>query len=104
MASSSYRIVEYDHRWPALLEEEKALVVAATGIAPKRVEHVGSTAVPGLGAKPIVDLMVGMPRVKDAHREVEALERVGYEWRGETVPVVPFALGASVTARDAIHP
>ena len=86
MASPSYRIVEYDHRWPALFEEEKALVVAATGIAPQHVEHIGSTAVPGLGAKPTIDLMVGVPSVEDAQRQVEALEGVGYEWRGETVP------------------
>ena len=86
MASPSYRIVEYDQRWPALYEEEKAIVVAATSIAVDCVEHIGSTAVPGLGAKPIIDLMVGVPRVEDAQRQVEALERVGYEWRGETVP------------------
>ncbi|WP_238314967.1 GrpB family protein, partial [Methylobacterium crusticola] len=61
-------------------------VVAATGIAAKRVEHIGSTAIPGLGAKPIIDLMVGVARVEDAQGHIEALEGVGYEWRGETVP------------------
>ena len=77
--------MEYDHRWPSLFEEEKAFVVAATGIAPEHVEHVGSTAVPGLAAKPIIDLMVGVPRVEDAQGEIDALGRVGYDWRGETV-------------------
>ena len=86
MASPSYRIVEYDQKWPALYEEQKAIVVAATGIVAKRVEHIGSTAVPGLGAKPIIDLMVGVSGVEDAQRQIEALEGVGYEWRGETVP------------------
>ena len=86
MRSPSYRIVDYHHGWPALFEEEKAIVVAATGIAPRRVEHVGSTAVPGLAAKPIIDLMVGVPRVEDAQREIDALRAVGYERRGETVP------------------
>lgn len=86
MASPSYRIVEYDQRWPALYEEEKAIVVAATGIEADRVEHIGSTAVPGLGAKPIIDLMVGVPRVDSAQRQIKALEGVGYECRGETVP------------------
>ena len=84
--SPSYRIVEYDQEWPVLYEEEKAIVVAATGIVAKRVEHIGSTAVPGLGAKPIIDLMVGVSGVEDAQRQIEALEGVGYEWRGETVP------------------
>ena len=86
MASPSYRIVEYDQRWSALYEEEKAIVVAATGIVAKRVEHIGSTAVSGLGAKPIIDLMVGVLRVEVAQQQIEALGSVGYEWRGETVP------------------
>ena len=86
VTSPSYRIVDYDHGWPSLFEEEKALVAAASGIAPERVEHVGSTAVPGLGAKPIIDLMVGVPRVEGAQREIGALGGVGYDWRGETVP------------------
>ncbi len=86
MASPSYRIVEYDQRWPALYEEEKAVVIAATGIVADRVEHIGSTAVPRLGAKPIIDLMVGVSRVEGAQRQIESLEGVGYEWRGETVP------------------
>ena len=86
MASPSYRIVEYDQRWPILYEEEKALVVAATGTMADRVEHIGSTAVPGLGAKPIIDMMVGVPSVEGAERQRETLEGVGYEWRGETVP------------------
>ena len=86
MASPSYRIVEYDRRWPVLYEEEKAALMAATGIDAERVEHIGSTAIPGLGAKPIIDLMVGVPSVEGAQRQREALAGVGYEWRGETVP------------------
>ena len=86
MTSPSYRIVKYDHRWPVLFADEKALVVAAAGVPPEHVEHIGSTAVPGLGAKPIIDLMVGVSKVEDAQREVEALEGLGYHWRGETVP------------------
>ena len=89
MTSPSYRIVDCDHGWPVLFEEEKALVAAATGITPKRVKHVGSTAVPGLGSKPIIDLMVGVPgvpRVEDAQREIDALRNMGYDWRGETAP------------------
>lgn len=86
MASPSYRIVEYDQRWPALYEEEKAIVVAAAGIVANRVEHIGSTAVPRLGAKPIIDLMVGVSSVECAQREIRTLGGVGCELRGETVP------------------
>lgn len=65
---------------------EKANVVAATGLAASCVEHIGSTAVPGLRAKPIIDLMVGVLSVDATQPYVKALEEIGYEWRGKTVP------------------
>lgn len=87
---SSYRIVDYDTCWPQEFQREKFNIVAALGIDSSRVEHIGSTAVPGLGAKPIIDLMVGIPKVPklDGIRPyVEPLQSIGYEHRGiETVP------------------
>ena len=47
------------------------------------VEHVGSTAVPGLAAKPILDLAVATPRQADQQRVVAALESLGFEFRGD---------------------
>ena len=86
MASPSYRIVEYDDEWPALFKEEKARVVDALGIEAGCVEHIGSTSVPGLGAKPIVDIMVGIPSMNQADEFIPSLERIDYEWRDDTVP------------------
>ena len=86
LPSPSYKIVEYDPDWPALFEREKARVVSALGIGEERVQHIGSTAVPGLGAKPVVDMMVGIPSIAQASKYVPPLEAIGYEWRGETVP------------------
>jgi GrpB-like predicted nucleotidyltransferase (UPF0157 family) len=86
MASASYRIAEYDKDWPAQFEQEKARVVSALGIDEGCVVHVGSTSVPGLAAKPIIDMMVGIPAVEEAGRRVTLLEDIGYEHRGETVP------------------
>ena len=89
VVAASYRIVDYDPEWPRLFLEEKAAIVAAMGIGARRVEHVGSTSVPGLGAKPIVDLMVSVPEVPpiaEARRRFRSLRKLGYEFRGETVP------------------
>jgi GrpB-like predicted nucleotidyltransferase (UPF0157 family) len=86
LPSPSYKIVEYDPDWPDLFDQEKARVVAALGIGEERVQHIGSTAVPGLGAKPIVDMMAGIPSMAQAPRYLPLLEAMGYEWRGETVP------------------
>jgi len=67
-----------------------AAVAAALGIEPYRVEHIGSTAVPGLGAKPIIDLMLGIsgsPKSDAGQRFLEPLRSIGYEHKGiETVP------------------
>ena len=47
------------------------------------VEHIGSTAVPGLAAKPVIDLMAGVRELPLRRREISALARYGYEFRGE---------------------
>ena len=48
--SPSYRIVEYDPRWPIAFEDEKTRIVFVLGVELQFVQHVGSTSVPGLGA------------------------------------------------------
>jgi GrpB-like predicted nucleotidyltransferase (UPF0157 family) len=51
-------IADYDPAWPERFEAERARVAAALGPRALRIEHIGSTAVPGLAAKPIVDVLV----------------------------------------------
>lgn len=63
----------YDPSWPAQFEEHRARIVAALGAV--EVEHVGSTSVPGLAAKPVVDVQVTVPDLDGA---VARLEPVGY--------------------------
>ena len=90
MAVGSYHIVEYDPGWPREAGAEKARIVAVLRIDPGRVEHVGSTAVPGLGAKPIIDLMVGIdhrPPMEATRPILDRLYAIGYVHDGiETVP------------------
>ncbi len=72
------RIVDYDPAWPVLAERELAHIEAAVGEAAIRLEHVGSTAVPGLAAKPIIDLQLAVDAIDPRERYVEPLERLGY--------------------------
>ncbi|WP_445149403.1 GrpB family protein [Baekduia sp. Peel2402] len=72
------RIVEYDRAWPALAERELRRIEEAVGDAVVRVEHVGSTAVPGLAAKPIVDLQLSVDAIEPQERYVVALVGLGY--------------------------
>lgn len=76
-------VVEYDPAWPAAYERERALIAAALGALLLDIEHVGSTSVPGLGAKPIIDIMAGVPSFQEGHRCVGPMERLGYEYKGE---------------------
>ncbi|HEY0278872.1 MAG TPA: GrpB family protein [Solirubrobacterales bacterium] len=72
------RIVEYDPAWPGMAEAEIGRVGAAVGEAAVRIDHVGSTAVPGLAAKPIVDLQLSVADVGARSLYVEPLEALGY--------------------------
>jgi GrpB-like predicted nucleotidyltransferase (UPF0157 family) len=79
------RLVPYDAVWPRLYAEEEARIRAVVDLdLPLALEHVGSTAVPGLAAKPILDLLGGYPPGADVQRYIAALVRAGYTHRGES--------------------
>ncbi len=71
-------VVDYDPEWPILFEEEKLRVLNALGPVVLAVEHVGSTAVPGLGSKPIIDMMAGVRGPDDAEQCIPLLRNIGY--------------------------
>src|SRR6478672_13807990 len=75
------RLADYRAEWPALYEREAHRIGAALGERVLLLEHVGSTAVPGLAAKPIIDvcLAVADPAVEVEY--VSALEQAGYVLR-----------------------
>ncbi len=72
------RVVACDPDWPARAAAEIARIDAALDGAAARIEHVGSTAVPGLAAKPIVDLLVTVEALGRRDRYVGPLEGLGY--------------------------
>ena len=72
-------IVPYSDDWPALFAAEKALLqVALKPWLVAQIEHIGSTAVPGLQAKPIIDIMVPVQDLETSIRAIEAAQAVGY--------------------------
>jgi GrpB-like predicted nucleotidyltransferase (UPF0157 family) len=74
-------IVDYDPGWPAEFERLRDRTAAAVGELAIAVEHVGSTAVPGLAAKPVIDLVVVVAPI-DVGRAVERLVAIGYTHLG----------------------
>ena len=80
------QIVDYDPRWPELFEREAeriraALGGVALGSVALRIEHAGSTSVPGLAAKPIVDIVLAVPDSANEDSYAPALEAAGYVLR-----------------------
>jgi GrpB-like predicted nucleotidyltransferase (UPF0157 family) len=74
-------IVEYDDGWPARFAEHRDRIVAVLGERARVVEHIGSTSVPGLAAKDVVDVLVGIDVPDDEAAYLTDLEDAGYEVR-----------------------
>jgi GrpB-like predicted nucleotidyltransferase (UPF0157 family) len=74
-------IHDYDPEWPRLYEREEERIRAVLGNRVIRVEHVGSTSVPGLPAKPLIDVALEVPDSADEATYVPPLEATGYSLR-----------------------
>ena len=77
------KLVPYSPEWPRLFAQEERLLRASIGAYVVDIQHVGSTAIPGMEAKPIIDIAVALRRLEDVEKCVEPLERLGYEYKGD---------------------
>ena len=71
-------IADYDPAWASAFEAEARRIEGALGPVAKRIEHVGSTAVPGLGAKPVIDIQVSVEQVAPLDAYSGKLVELGY--------------------------
>lgn len=76
-------VVDYDPTWPDRFEQVRAHVWPAVEDVALRVDHVGSTSVPGLAAKPIIDIDIVVASERDIRPVIERVRDAGYRWRGE---------------------
>ena len=76
-------VVPYSDAWPATFETLRARVEDALGAAGRRIEHVGSTSVPGLPAKPIIDIDVVIEREDQLEEVIDRLAAIGYVFEGD---------------------
>ncbi len=74
-------LVDYDAAWPGLFEREAERIRAARGERALVLEHTGSTSVPGLAAKPVIDITLAVPDSAEEKDYVPALEAAGYVLR-----------------------
>lgn len=75
------RIVDYDPEWPRRFQRWHRILRSYLGETARRIEHVGSTSVPGLAAKPIIDIQVGVADLDDESRYVPPVEHAGVQLR-----------------------
>src|SRR3954468_21930016 len=77
------RLAPHDAAWRGAFETERARLAREIDLPPDSIEHIGSTAVPGLTAKPVIDMMLGVRSLPPARDLLSRLEILGYEPLGE---------------------
>ena len=83
LEKDTVRLLPYTNEWKRLFEEEKSLLQTAVGIFVLDIQHVGSTSISGMLAKPILDIAIAVRNFEKAHVCIEPIEQLGYEYRGE---------------------
>ncbi|WP_411281890.1 GrpB family protein [Gemmatimonas sp.] len=79
---STLRLLPYDSAWPSRFAVEAARLRPALGAAVQAIEHVGSTAVPGLAGKPVLDIAIAVENDANADTCIAPMQALGYEYRG----------------------
>ncbi|MGF6308623.1 GrpB-like predicted nucleotidyltransferase (UPF0157 family) [Bradyrhizobium sp. i1.12.3] len=88
--AGSIVVSDYDPDWLALFAQERTRIEQALGAFALAIEHIGSTAVPGLPSKPIIDLLVGVPSLEEAEQRcINPLEALGYVYLPEYASWIP---------------
>jgi GrpB-like predicted nucleotidyltransferase (UPF0157 family) len=105
--SAAVEIVEYSDQWPVIFATEARLIRAVFEPETVSIEHIGSTAVPGMGAKPVVDILLGALCLEAIERRIPALESSGYRYVRQFEDQLPqrryFVKPADAAARFHLH-
>jgi len=76
-------VVDYDTTWPIKYEQEKIRILDALGNTIADIQHIGSTSVPGLAAKPVIDIILGLKQLPPSPAQISSLEAQDYLYCGE---------------------
>src|SRR5690606_37062128 len=76
-------VVDYNPDWPLVYKQEADLVSRAAGETFVRIHHIGSTAIPGIMAKPVIDMLLEVSAIEALDAQSEKFEMLGYEVMGE---------------------
>ena len=100
-----YSLSNYDQNWVIKFASIRNLLLKVFGDKALKIEHVGSTSIKGMVAKPIIDVLVIVGKLEPFEKEKELMTELGYEWRYYTTPdgLVFFNLGPSGEKLENIH-
>ena len=96
-------IVDYSPEWAEIFERERAAILETCSTWVMKVHHFGSTSVPGLAAKPILDIMPVVARPDDGENAVEPMTTIGYRYRGDNGLPGRFYFDKIVGGRTVVH-
>ncbi len=74
-------LIQHKEEWSKIFEKDKDMLLHILGNSAEDIQHVGSTAIPGISAKPIIDILVGLKDIFEAERFISKLEEKSYEYR-----------------------
>ena len=77
---SALVVSPYSAEWPGLFQEIRKELLSAFGTTPVVVEHIGSTSVPGLAAKPVIDVLLGATALTEIEAKIDVLKTFGYSY------------------------
>jgi len=83
-------IKEYSDEWPKLFDLERSQLIETLKDPSTLIEHIGSTAVEGLSAKPVIDIIIGLPDFRIANDYIKKISGLGYEYISRFEDVMPY--------------
>lgn len=83
LPKGTVKLLPHDELWHQLFAEERTQLCKAVGEHIVAIEHIGSTSICGLSAKPIIDIAVAVRKLADGEKCIAPIEDVGYKYRGE---------------------
>ncbi|MBC7474343.1 MAG: GrpB family protein [Candidatus Sericytochromatia bacterium] len=83
-------IEKYNPQWISKFEHEKKIILAKIDTITLTIEHIGSTSIPNIGAKPIIDIMIGIKKLKYSDQIIKLLETINYIYVPEHEEIMPY--------------
>lgn len=97
------KLLPYNQKWHVAFVKEKKALKRKLGKAVIDIQHVGSTAIPGIHAKPIIDMSAGIRKFKDAKKLIKSLHSLGYKFYRKFGRQILFAKGPDKKRTHYLH-